>query len=89
MTRCVRIQRVELRPGRSEFDKAYLGPKGYVLAAAHFTSEERKQPENATIVSTLDEAADLIETHGYHIRMGNSPDYPSLIEPAKVRVIRA
>ena len=34
------------------------------------------------------EAADLIENHGYHIRMGNHPDYPSLIEPAKVWIIR-
>ena len=89
MAHCVRIERVELRHGRTAVDEAYLSRRGYVLAASHFTSKERKQPQNATIVTTLDEAADLIENHGFHIRMGNRPDYPSLIEPAKVRIIRA
>ena len=88
MARCIRIERVHLRPGRTVVDEAHLSRRGYVLAAPHFTSEERKQPQNATVVATLDEAADLIENHGYHIRMGNHPDYPSLIEPAKVRIIR-
>jgi hypothetical protein len=88
MTRCIRIERTELRPGKTELDEAYLRRRGYVLAAPHFSSKERKQPGNATHVATLDDAADLIEKHGYHIRMGNRPYYPSMIEPAKVRIIR-
>ena len=89
MTRCIRIERTELRPGRAEVDDAYISSLGYVLAAPHFTSKERKQGANATIVASLNEAADLIEKQGYHIRMGNRPNRPSMIKPAKVRIIRA
>ena len=89
LARCIRIERVELRPGRAVVDKAHRSPKGYILAAPHFTSKERKQHGNATFVPTLDEAADLIENHGYHRRMGDSPERPSLIEPAEVRIKRA
>jgi hypothetical protein len=71
-------------------DEAYRNRHGeYVLAAPHFSSKERKQPRNATRVTTLEEAANLICKSRYHIRMGNPPEYPSLIEPDKVRIIRA
>ena len=88
MSKCVRIERIELRPGRTEVDQASHSRQGFVLAAPEFTSQERKQPENATFVATLDEAADLIEKREFHIRMGKYPDVPSLIQPSSVRVVK-
>jgi hypothetical protein len=89
MPKCIGIERLELRPGRTELDKAYFGPKGYELAAPHFSSKERKRKINTEYVDTLDKAAELIERQGYHIRMGNPPEKKSLIEPSKVRILRA
>jgi hypothetical protein len=78
----IRIERKELRPGRTKLDEAHRDQLGeYVLAAPDFSSKERKQTKNATKVTTLDEVADLICKNRYHIRMGNPPEYPSLIEP--------
>ena len=88
MSKCIRIERIALRPDRTEVDQAYLGPQGYELAGPEFSSDDRKQPENSIFVKTLDEAARLIEDRGFHIRMGNPPDRPSLIQPSSVRIIR-
>ena len=88
MSKCIRIERIKLRPGRTDVDQAYRSAKGYELASGQLTSDERKQPENAIFVASLDKAADLIEQNGYHIRMGNSPERKSLIQPSSVRVIR-
>ena len=89
MVKCIRIERTELREGRTEIDQAYLGPKGYELAAGSHSSKERKQPYNAIFVSTLEEAAVYVKEKGFHIRMGNPPECPSLIEPDKVTVVPA
>jgi hypothetical protein len=72
-----------------DFDQAYLSGKGYVLAAPGLSSRERKQPKSARYEMDLDKAADLIEKDGFYIRMGKAPDYPSMIQPSKVRIIRA
>jgi hypothetical protein len=89
MRKRIRIERTELRPGRTEVDQASVGPRGYELAAGSHTSKERKQTYNAIFVATLDEAAVYVKERRFHIRMGNPPEYGSLIEPDKVTVIWA
>lgn len=89
VSKCIGIERTQLRPHRSDFDRAYLSGKGYVLAAPGLSSRERKQSKNATYEIDLDKVADLIEKEGFYIRMGKAPDRPSMIQPSKVRIIRA
>jgi hypothetical protein len=65
--RCVRIERVCPRPGRT--DQAFRYKHGYKLGDPALSSRERKLTRNCVYVATLDEAAALVE-RGWHIRMG-------------------
>jgi hypothetical protein len=90
MSKVIRIERTELRPGRTRVDEPYLdGDGNYLLAAPSFTSDQRKQTANVTIVPTIQKAANLIENEGYHIWMGLRPERRSLIQPSMVRIVRA
>jgi hypothetical protein len=86
MTTCIRIERLEPRPGKS--DQAYQDRRGYQLGNPKLSSKERKLVANAKFVSTLDEAAHWVENEGWHIRMGDSWRDASLIQPSQIRAIK-
>jgi hypothetical protein len=86
-TPVLRIERVEPRPGKR--DEAYRSKIGeYTLGDPAVTSKLRKTKAYSKKVRSLDEAAYWIESYGWHIRMGDTWNDASLIEPSMVRVIR-
>jgi hypothetical protein len=87
MTKCIRIERINPRLGKT--DQAYRDRRGYQLGNPTLSSTERKLVANAKFVSTLDEAAHLVENEGWHIRMGDTYLNASLIQPSKIRVVKA
>jgi hypothetical protein len=89
MTKVVGIERTVARPGRKFVDHATISPDGYILGDPTLTSRDRKQSVNQILVKSLDEAADLIERKGFHMRMGNRPEYPSMIQPSKLKIVRS
>lgn len=63
------------------------GSRGYELGDPKH-GNEKHQSENAVYVSTLEEAARLVEA-GYSLRMGRLGKRPSMISPASLRIVRA
>lgn len=87
MSRVIRIERKEPRPGGDELPCVYRDG-WYQLVGPGFLKEERNKVKNATFVSTLDEAAELIE-RGFSIRMGR-PGIPcNYIALKSLRIVRA
>ena len=85
MTKVIRIERTNPRPGKGDY--AYLYENGYRLGNPTLTSKQRKLLANCMTVKTLDEAAHWVEA-GWHIRMGDTWRDASLIQPSEVRIIR-
>ena len=81
----IRIERTKPRCSKGEHPKT--SAKGYELASPDAGSEKHKI-KNATFVSTLEKAADLILNHGYSIRMECDGKRASLISPKGVRILR-
>ena len=86
MSKCIRIERTQPRAGM--IDQAFLYSEGYCLADHAIPSKVRHHNQSRTFVATLDEAAELIEQKGFHIRMGDSFREASLIQPSEVRCVR-
>jgi hypothetical protein len=80
----IRIARLRPRPGHHEVPE--YSSAGYQLVSPKVT-KGRNKVENATFVSTLSDAADLIDK-GYSIRMTAPGLRPSLIGPKSVKVTR-
>lgn len=83
--RVIRIERISSRSGVVE--EPVVTTKGYQLAdPAH--GKHKHHAEHATYVTTLDEAAAMIE-RGFSLRMGAKGKAPSLIAPKSLRIVRA
>ena len=75
----ISILRTHPRPGSQEHPVRTR--RGYELVVGR-----KNKVEDATFVKTLEEAADLIEHHGYAIRIGCRGKRPSLISPSGLLV---
>jgi hypothetical protein len=80
----VRIERV--KPRNDIAEKPVCSVRGYELVATDVPAP-RHHVENSTFVSTIEEAAALVE-QGYSIRMGRPGKRASLIASSSLRVIR-
>lgn len=80
------IVRKDSRPGGLEYP--VRSSRGYELVEPGLTKDERTQGDNATFVSTLAEAVDLLDK-GYHIRMGRKGVRSSFIAPKSLTVSQA
>jgi hypothetical protein len=83
----VRIERLEPRCKEGEVPDQNAGGE-YILVSPGVKGEERNKIENATLVRSLEKAADLVEKEGYSIRMVCAGKRPSLISPGSLRVAR-
>ena len=81
----IRIVRKRPRPGGDE-SPTHTG-RGYELADPHLGPGYHKV-ENAKFVQSLEEAADLIEDHGFAIRMNRPGKRPSLVSRKSLHIIR-
>lgn len=81
----VRIERVSSRPGVVEEPRHTS--RGYQLADPRHGSAKH-HAENAVFVTTLEEAAELVEK-GFSLWMGAEGKRASLISPGSLRIIRA
>ncbi|WNG47787.1 hypothetical protein F0U60_29395 [Archangium minus] len=74
------IHKLEPMKGRGQFQ----------LTAPNLTSDERKREANYTWVDTIEEAAELIEEHGYYARMTNieTDGAPDIIANEFIKVFR-
>lgn len=85
-----KVQRIERTDDPSRTDWVPLRrERGYQLIDRAIPYPSRNLTANATFVATLDEAGDLIEMHGYGIRM--APPGSTLgnyIYPGNLRVVR-
>jgi hypothetical protein len=82
----VSILRTHPRPGCQEHPVRTR--RGYELVDPPDVGRKNRV-EDATFVESLEEAADLIEHHGYAIRMGCRGKRPSLISPSGLRIGRS
>jgi hypothetical protein len=80
----VRIERT--KPRCPDGEAPHQTSRGYELADPQ-KGREWHFAKNAIRVKSLDEAADLIESRGFAIRMSCPGKRPSLILPGNLRVI--
>ena len=85
MPRVIRIERTKPRPGK--VDCAYRSKRGFMLGDPTVTSDQRKRAVSRKFAATLDEAAFWVE-RGWHLRMGDTWQEASLIQPANIRIVR-
>ena len=79
----IRIERIDPRHGEQEVPLQTA--RGFELVDSRATGQ--KKVENATFIRSIDDAAYLIE-QGYSIRMTGPGKRPSLVAPAKLRIVR-
>lgn len=82
----IEIERLYPRPGGDE--NPVRTSQGYELVEPPDVGLKNRV-EDATFVSTLEEAADLIESRGFSIRMGDPGKRASLICPKSLRITRS
>jgi hypothetical protein len=84
-TKIIRIERTRPRPGSVEVP--WWTALGYQLVDPAIR-KDRHHVDHAIHVTSLDDAAELIE-RGFSIRMEGIGKRPSLISPSGIRIVRA
>jgi hypothetical protein len=81
----IRIERIKPRCAKGEYPEHTT--RGYQLADPRL-GREWHWVKNATFVESLEEAADLIENHGFAIRMTCPGKRASLVQRSGLRILR-